>query len=156
MSEMVVANRGEKAELHVVFRLAGAEYAIPAALVLQMESYTGATPVPGAPPFVEGIVQVRGRVIPVVSLRKRFGLPAAEITLDTRVVVAQHGERVVALLADSAREVLPIAPANMKPPPSLIEDGAQGFVRAIAQVGARVLLVLDFARVIAEEPSDGV
>ena len=70
-----------------------------------MESFAGATPVPGAPPYVAGLVQVRGRVVPVVDLRARFGLPAAEPTLDTRIVVAQHGERTVGLLVDSAREV---------------------------------------------------
>lgn len=62
--------------LHVVFKVDGAEYVLPAADVLQMESFTGATPVPGAAPHVAGLVQVRGRVIPVVDARLRFGLPA--------------------------------------------------------------------------------
>jgi purine-binding chemotaxis protein CheW len=64
--------------LHVVFKVAGAEYAIPASEVLQMESYTGATPVPGAPAHVAGLMQVRGRVVPVVDARARFGLPLVD------------------------------------------------------------------------------
>ena len=141
--------------LHVVFKVDGAEYALPAADVVQMESYTGATPVPGAPSHVAGLVQVRGRVIPVVDARVRFGLPAGERSLDSRVVVGQLGQRTVGLLVDSAREVLKLDPAQVKPPPPLVVEGARGFVKAVAQVGARLVMLIDFPRVIGEETPDG-
>lgn len=141
--------------LHVVFKVDGAEYALPASDVLQMESFTGATPVPGAPPHVAGLVQVRGRVIPVVDARVRFGLPPVERSLDTRVVVGQLGNRTVGLLVDSAREVLKLDPAQVKPPPPLVVEGARGFVRAVAQVGPRLVMLIDFPRVIGEETPDG-
>ncbi len=141
--------------LHVVFKVDGAEYALPAADVLQMESYTGATPVPGAPAHVAGLVQVRGRVIPVVDARMRFGLPPGQRSLDTRVVVGQLGNRVVGLLVDSAREVLKLDPAQVKPPPPLVVEGARGFVKAVAQVGPRLVMLIDFPRVIGEETPDG-
>ena len=141
--------------LHVVFKVGGAEYAIPAAEVLQMESFTGATPVPGAPSHVAGLVQVRGRVVPVVDARARFGLPAAERTLDSRVVVGKLGERTVGLLVDSAREVMKLAPEQLKPPPPLVAEQAQGFVKAVAQVGQRLVMLIDFPRVIGEEKVHG-
>ncbi len=141
--------------LHVVFKVAGAEYVIPAAEVLQMESFTGATPVPGAPPHVAGLVQVRGRVIPVVDARARFGLPPGERTLDSRVVVGQLGTRTVGLLVDSAREVLKLAPEQLQPPPPLVAEQAKGFVKAVAQVGPRLVMLIDFPRVIGEEKVDG-
>jgi purine-binding chemotaxis protein CheW len=141
--------------LHVVFKVDGAEYALPAADVLQMESYTGATPVPGAPAHVAGLVQVRGRVIPVVDARMRFGLPPGPRSLDTRVVVGQLGNRIVGLLVDSAREVLKLDPAQVKPPPPLVVEGARGFVKAVAQVGPRLVMLIDFPRVIGEETPDG-
>ena len=119
-----------------------------------MESFQGATPVPGALRYVAGITQLRGRVVPVVDLRARFGLPPVEATLDTRVVVGQLGTRVVALKVDSAREVVRIAPAQQRPPPRVVSDGAEGFVEAVAQVGDRLLLVIDFAKVIGEEHID--
>ena len=72
--------------LHVLFKVDDTLYALPADVVLQMESYTGATMVPGAPEFVAGIIQLRGRVVPVVDLRARFGLAPKERTLETRVV----------------------------------------------------------------------
>ena len=141
--------------LHVVFKVAGAEYAIPASEVVQMETFTGATPVPGAPLHVAGLVQVRGRVVPVVDARLRFGLPAVERTLDSRVVVGQLGPRTVGLLVDSAREVLKLAPEQLQPPPPLVAEQAQGFVKAVAQVGQRLVMLIDFPRVVGEELVDG-
>lgn len=137
--------------LHVVFKVAGSEYALPAGEVLQMESFAGATPVPGARPWVSGIVQVRGRIVPVVDLRARFGLPPAERTLDTRLVVGTLGERAVALLVDGAREVIKLEETQIKPPPEIVAREARGMVRSVAQVGSRLVMLLDFAKVIGEE-----
>jgi purine-binding chemotaxis protein CheW len=141
--------------LHVVFKVAGAEYAIPASEVMQMESFTGATPVPGAPAHVTGLVQVRGRVVPVVDARARFGLPPVDRTLDSRVVVGQLGSRTVGLLVDSAREVMKLAPEQLQPPPPMVVEQAQGFVKAVAQVGPRLVMLIDFSRVIGEEKVHG-
>lgn len=141
--------------LHIVFKVAGAEYVIPAALVLQMESYTGATRVPGSPAYVAGIVQIRGKVIPVVDLRLRFGLPAIESTIDSRIVVGMHQDREVGLLVDSAREVLKLKDSELSAPPSLVTDQATGFVKAVARPGTRLLMLIDFQKVIGEENLHG-
>ncbi len=146
----------EGATLHVVFKVDGCEYVLPSHTVLQMESFTGATPVPGAPAFVLGITQIRGRIVPVVDLRLRFGAARGPVTLDNRVVVGQEGDRIVGLLVDSAREVIKIAPAQLKPPPPILDRQGGGFVKAVAQLGPRVMLLVDFAKVIGEEPLHGV
>ena len=137
--------------LHVVFRVGDVEYLLNAAEVLQLETYSGATPVPGAPPFVLGIVQVRGRIVPVIDLRERFHLPPIEPTLDTRIVVAEASGRRVGLIVDSAREVIHVPPEQLKPPPRLLAERAEGIVQAVAQVGQRLLMLIDFHRVIGEE-----
>jgi purine-binding chemotaxis protein CheW len=117
-----------------------------------MESFAGASRVPGSPRYVAGIIHVRGRVVPVVDLRLRFGLAAAEPTLDSRVVVVELDERTVGLLADSAREVVKLAPEQLQPPPSLMSAaGAEGYVKAVAHVQQRLLMLLDFEKVIGEE-----
>jgi purine-binding chemotaxis protein CheW len=134
--------------LHVVFKVGDADYVLPAEVVVQMESYSGATPIPGAAPFVAGIVQIRGKVIPVIDLRARFGLPALPLTLDSRVIVIRHQERLVGLLADSAREVLKLDSNQFGPPPEVIAQQAQGFVQSIAQAGPRLVLRVDFEKVI--------
>src|ERR1041384_6282535 len=108
--------------LYVVFSLAAAEYALPSDCVLQMESYEGATLVPGAPAYVDGIVTVRGQVVPVIDLRTRFGLPRAELNLDTRIIVTEFDGRAVALRVDSAREVLKLETEKHQPAPSVVSE----------------------------------
>jgi purine-binding chemotaxis protein CheW len=137
--------------LHVLFKVGDAEYVVPAAAVVQMDSFAGATPVPGAPPYVIGLVQIRGRVIPVVDLRARFGLPPIERDLGTRIIVVAASERLVGMLADSAREVLQIDDASFEPPPEVIVEQSRGFVSAIAQTGKRIVMRLRFEAVITPE-----
>ncbi|MCA1663048.1 MAG: chemotaxis protein CheW [Myxococcales bacterium] len=137
--------------LHVVFKVAGTEYAMPAAEVLQMESYSGATAIPGAAAHVAGIVQVRGKVVPVIDLRARFGMAGGERTLDSRLIIGNDGGRSVALLVDSAREVVKLEEEQVEPPPPMVADEAHGFVRAVARLGDRLLMLIDFKRVIGED-----
>lgn len=141
--------------LHVVFKVGEPEYALPAADVLHMETFTGATRVPGTPPWVVGLMQIRRRVVPIVDLRARFGLPPAERTLEARVLVVQDGARVVGLLADSAREVLKLSEEQFQAPPDVIVRESREFVRLIAQTGDRMVLVIDFKKVIGEEKLHG-
>ena len=141
-------------KLHVVFSLAGTEYALPVEAVLQMETFNGATLVPGAPAYVAGIVTVRGRVVPVIDLRARFGLPSAEVTLDTRIIVSETEGRVVALRVDSAREVLKLDVAQHQPAPSVIIERASGFVYAVHSLGTRLLLLIDLPQILGENSHD--
>lgn len=142
-------------ELHVLCKVNDTEYVLPAADVLQMESFTGATKVPGAAAQVTGLVQIRGRVVPVVDLRVVFGLTSIPPTLDSRVVVMKASERVVGLLVDSAREVLKIPADDFHPPPAVLVQQTDGLVKAVAQVGNRLLMLIDFIKVIGEEHDDG-
>jgi len=141
-------------KLHVVFGLAGVEYALPVEAVLQMESFSGATLVPGAPPYVAGIVTVRGRVVPVIDLRVRFGLPPAELTLDTRIIVSETQGRVVALRVDVAREVLRLDVEKHQPAPAVISERAAGFVYAVHALGPRLLLLVDLPKILGENSHD--
>ncbi len=137
--------------LHILFRVGEADYVLPAQDVEQMESFSGATRVPGAPPYVSGLMQIRGKVVPVVDLRVRFGLPAQDISLDSRVVVGRHGDRRVGLLVDRAREVIKLAPDQFRAPPDVVAAQAQGFVRSVAQAGERLVMLIDFEKVIGRE-----
>lgn len=137
--------------LFIVFRVAEADYALSAAQVLQLESFSGATAVPGTLPHVVGIVQVRGRIVPVLDLRLLFGEPAAAPTLDTRIIVVELGERTVALRVDSSREVLKLEASQVQTPPAVVNERARGFVSAVARVGERLLMILNLAKVLGEE-----
>jgi purine-binding chemotaxis protein CheW len=138
-------------DLHVLCKIADVEYVLPAADILQMESFTGATKVPGAAEQVAGLVQIRGRVVPVLDLRVVFGLETIAPTIDSRVVVMKRGERTVGLLVDSAREVLKIPAADFHPPPPVVVQQTDGLVKAVAQAGNRLLMLIDFTKVIGEE-----
>ncbi|HEY0194432.1 MAG TPA: chemotaxis protein CheW [Kofleriaceae bacterium] len=137
--------------LHVAFRVGTAEYVLPASQVLHLEAFEAATHVPGAPAYVAGLVQVRGRVVPVVDLRIRFGLPPAERALGNRVIVVQIGARVAGLLVDSAREVVRLDPASFQDAPELIKQQAHGFVTGVVTVGRRLFLIVDVPRLIGED-----
>ncbi|WP_437602433.1 chemotaxis protein CheW [Sorangium sp. So ce590] len=142
-------------DLHVVLKVADTEYAISAADVLHMESFTGATRVPGTRSYVGGLIQIRGRVVPVVDVRTRFGLPTVEPTLDSRVIVVQSGGRTVGLLVDSAREVVNIGADALRMPPEVMAEESAGFVRAVAQLGKRLVMLVDVGRIIGEEQDHG-
>src|SRR5215470_1403921 len=143
------------ADLHVVFKLADAEYALPAADVLEMESYTGVTPVPGVAPWIAGLTQIRGRVVPILDVRQRFGLPAAPPPPSARVIVAAVGDRTVGLLVDAAREVTRLDETAVGAAPDLLVSQAQGFVRGIARVKGRLIMLVDTGRLIGEEAAHG-
>jgi purine-binding chemotaxis protein CheW len=137
--------------LHVLFTVGDAVYVIPSVDVREMETFHGATRIPGTLPYVAGLVQIRGRVVPVIDLRVRFGLGPIERTLDARVIVISEGEREVGLLADTAREVVKIDPSAFGPPPDVVAAQASGFVNAIAETGKRLVLRLDTSRVIGKD-----
>lgn len=137
--------------LHVVFEVAAVEYVVSAADVICMESFSGATHVPGAPAFVAGLAQIRHRVVPVVDLRLRFGLPPGAGGQGQRVIVVQVDERAVGLLVDGAREILDIPAEGVRPPPDLIADQSRGLVRAVAAVKERLLMLIDLVKVVGPD-----
>lgn len=142
-------------KLHVAFKVGAAEYIVPADQVLHLETFTEATRVPGAPAFVAGLVQSRGKLVPVVDMRSRFGLEPAERSLDNRVIVVRIGSRTAGLLVDSARDVLRLDETAFEEPPEMVKDQANGFVSGVTTVANRLLLVVDVPRVIGEEISHG-
>ena len=141
-------------DLYVVFLVDDANYVLPASRVLQMESFTSATRVPGAPEYVAGLVQLRGKVVPVVDLRSLFDLPPIERGIDARIVVVQQRSRQVGLLVDAAREVIKLEPDAFSPPPEVIALQSRRFVSAVAQLEARLFMLIDCDRVIGEEDQD--
>ena len=137
--------------LHVICKIAGAEYAIPADCIFQMETYSGATPIPGSAAYVTGLVQIRQQIIGVLNMRLRLGFPDEKSTTESRVVVVKEGARLVGLLVDSAREVKIIAPEEFNTPSDVVSSQSQGFIKGIAQIKNRIIILLDAVKVIGEE-----
>lgn len=142
-------------EPFLLFKVAEAWYATPVSQVVQLESFAGATKVPGTPAHVEGLVQLRGAVIPVINLRARFGLPPAAPTLDSRVILVDLDGRRVGVLADSAREIRKLDTDELRPPPEAIARQSRGLVKLVGAAGERLVMLIDFDRVVGSEVLNG-
>jgi purine-binding chemotaxis protein CheW len=149
--------RGE-GENYVLFELAGATYALPSRQILQLDMVQTPTPVPNAPAFVDGVVSVRGHVIPAVNLRARFGFPRVAHDLRSRLVIVREHARTVGLIVDSAREFATIAPESIKPLPEGIGGTSGRYLRGIAEQGEWLLLIVDVHELLEtdEQPTDTV
>jgi purine-binding chemotaxis protein CheW len=109
------------------------------------------TAVPHAPGFVEGVTNLRGEVLPVIDLRKRFGLPQGEITKDTRIVNVEMDGVKVGMMVDAVSEVLRVAEENIEPPSPIVVTVDSAFITGIAKVDERLIILLDLARVLSTE-----
>jgi len=132
----------------IFFELADTTYALPTAVVQQMEMVEHITPVPNAAPFVDGVVFARGQVVPVVNLRARFGFTRIGCDSRTRLIVVGLEGRTVGLLVDSAREFVTLAPEAIKPPPEAMTGLSGKYLAGIASVGERVILILEISEVL--------
>jgi len=135
----------------VVFELDGREFALPIDDIAEILQMVLVTPVPEVPPWVAGVVNLRGRVIPVVDLRTRLGIEPRAPQLNTPLLIAEHGTRKLGLIADEVRDVISFDPGSLEHPAE--DEAGAGHADAmsgIAQVGERLIVVLDLARVTAE------
>jgi purine-binding chemotaxis protein CheW len=135
-------------ETFVVFELAGTTYAVPSRLVQQMEMLENITPVPNVSPAVEGVVFSRGRVIPALNLRVRFGFEKIPIELRTRLVVVNTNGRNIGLIVDAAREFVSIKHSEIQPPTEAISGLSGKYLEGIATLGDRIVLILNLDEVI--------
>jgi purine-binding chemotaxis protein CheW len=140
------------AHTYVLFNVAGTTYALPSGQVRHMEMVEQVTPVPNAPPFVEGVVFSRGQVVPVVNLRVRFGFDRAARDLRSRLLVVESSGRTIGLLADDAREFVSIPEASIQPPSDAIGGLSGNYVDGIATLGERIVLMLKLTHVIDAMP----
>jgi purine-binding chemotaxis protein CheW len=145
---MKMAETKNSGEPFVLFELAGTTYGVRSRVVQQMEMIEHITPVPNAPTFVEGVVFSRGKVVPAVNLRRRFGLEKTPHTLQTRLIVIALSGRTVGLVVDTAREFLTIPPEAIKPPPEAIGGLSGNYLESIATLGERLILILDVDEVL--------
>src|SRR5574341_1282547 len=111
------AEGGERVEL-CTFRVGGEDYAVDIMRVREIISPLPVTPVPRAPAFIEGVIRLRAEVIPVVDVRKRFGLPATPPTRKTKYVVVRIGGRRLALVVDEVTEVVRLQRSEIRPAPT--------------------------------------
>ena len=121
---------------------------MPSRAVQQVELVEHITPVPNAPPAVEGVIFSRGQVIPAVNLRVRFGFEKSPHDLRTRLLVIYAKSRVIGLIVDSAREFISIPSSAIQPPNEAISGLKGKYLEGIATLGERIILILNLDEVI--------
>lgn len=132
----------------VTFHVAREEFAVDILDVREINRMMDITRVPHAPDFVEGVINLRGQVIPVVDLRKRFGLEPGERDKNTRIVVVELGSKVVGFLVDSVSEVLRVPKSLVEPPPALASGVEADYIRGVVKLEDRLLVLLDLHRLL--------
>jgi purine-binding chemotaxis protein CheW len=135
-------------ENYIVFSVAGTSYALPSQDVAHVELVESVTRVPNAPAYVDGVVFSRGAVVPAVNVRARFGFQPVPYDARTRLVVAQRDGRSVGLIVDEAREFLAIPDAAVQPPAEGLSGTSGRYLRGVATLGDRMILVLDLSELL--------
>jgi purine-binding chemotaxis protein CheW len=133
----------------VVFDLGQEHYGVDIAAVESIVKLQPITYVPRAPAFVEGVTNLRGTVLPVIDLRKRFGLLHEDGTRETRIVVVDIGGVKVGMVVDAVSEVLSISDEAIEPPSPIVTTIDSAFIRGIAKLEERLVILVDLAKVLS-------
>ena len=137
-----------KEEQLVIFQLADEFYGVDISRVQEIDRMQSITIVPQVASFIVGIINLRGRITPVVDLRRRFGLPTIEPTPLTRIVVVKAGDEWVGMVVDAVFEVLRTASDAIEPPSAFVSTAETAFLRGIAKLDNRLILLLDLDKVL--------
>jgi purine-binding chemotaxis protein CheW len=154
----------ETSEQYLTFMLAGEEYGVDILRVQEIKGWNKVTRIPHTPDYVLGVINLRGAVVPILDLRRRFGLETIDFGPTTVVIVVRvmNGltERTVGVVVDAVSEVYNVDAADSKPPPDVCGSVDTVFVKALATVEEKMLILLDIDRLIgnsiADEVSPGV
>jgi len=132
----------------VGFRIGTETFGLAIGQVREIVRVPEITSVPNSPAHVQGVINLRGKIVPVVDLRKRFGEKNIITDRKNRVVVAEIDERLVGLLVNSASEVIRIPPSEIEAPNDLFQDGSVDYVTGVAKLKGRLVILLDLAKVL--------
>jgi purine-binding chemotaxis protein CheW len=136
-------------ELQVVgFRIGRETFGLPISMVREIVRVPEITSVPNAPDYIEGVINLRGRIIPVVDLRKRFGQKSIEASKKNRIVVVEIGLRAFGLIVNSASEVLRIPPSEIEEPNNVFQEGELDFVTGVGKLHGRLVILLDVSKIL--------
>jgi purine-binding chemotaxis protein CheW len=132
----------------VGLRIGRETFGVPIERVREIVRVPEITAVPNTPDYVEGVINLRGRIISVIDLRKRFGEREFEKTRKSRVVVVEIEDRIVGLIVDSAAEVVKLSPSDIEPPSAVFLEGELDYVTGVGKLAGRLVILLDLDKVL--------
>ncbi len=134
----------------VTFHLDGEIYGIDVMQVQEVLRVTEIAPVPGAPPYVLGIFNLRGNVVTVIDTRGRFSLPPGEITDSTRIVIIESNKQVVGILVDGVAEVVELNTETIDSAPNVGDDESSRYIQGVATLDQKLLIVVDLNKLLSD------
>jgi len=140
----------------VTFKLDSEKYGINVMQVQEVLRYSEIAPVPGAPIYVLGIINLRGNVVTVIDTRSRFGLESSEITDNTRVVIIESDKQVIGILVDSAAEVVYLRASEIDIAPNVGNDESAKFIQGVTNRDGELLILVDLNKLLSDDEWDEV
>ncbi len=140
----------------VGFKIGEEEFAVDILKVQEIIKLVDITPVPNSPDFVEGVINLRGKVIPIISLRKRFGFEPKENDQRTRIVVVELEGKLVGFIVDAVTEVLRIPASTVEPPPPIISKIESDYLKGVGKLDERLLILLDIDKVLTKKEKEAI
>ena len=140
----------------VTFRLDNEKYGINVMQVQEVLRYTEIAPVPGAPTYVLGIINLRGNVVTVIDTRSRFGLKSSEISDSTRVVIIELEQQIVGILVDSAAEVVYLRASEIDVAPNVGNDESAKFIQGVCNREGELLILVDLDKLLSDDEWDEI
>ena len=135
----------------VTFKLDNETYGINVMQVQEVLRYTEIAPVPGAPAYVLGIINLRGNVVTVIDTRQRFGLMNAQITDNSRIVIIEADKQVVGILVDSVAEVVYLRQSEIETAPNVGSDESAKFIQGVCNKNDELLILVELDKMMSEE-----
>jgi purine-binding chemotaxis protein CheW len=136
-------------ELHIVgFRVGRETFGVPIGLVHEIVRVPDITGVPDSPGYVEGVINLRGKIVSVVDLRKRFGEKTIVANKKNRILVAEVEGKMVGLIVDAASEVIKIPEHEVELPPSVFEEGELNYVTGVGKLNGRLVILIDLSKIL--------
>ena len=132
----------------VGFRIGRETFGLPIAMVREIARVPEITSVPNAPDYIEGVINLRGRIIPVVDLRKRLGEKVIESSKRNRIVVVELESRSIGLIVNSASEVIKIPPSDIEAPHSVFQEGELNYITGVGKLRGRLVMMLDLSKIL--------
>ena len=140
----------------VSFKLDNVEYGVNIMVVDEILRYPQITRVPNTPDFIKGVINLRGNVIPVIDVRKRFGLSKTKVSDLTRIIVVEIEEKYVGLLVDNVHQVVRMSPSEIDPPSSLLEGVSEDFISGIGRLKDRLIVIIKIGYILLDDDINAV
>ena len=138
----------------VTFKLENEVYGVNVMQVQEVLRYSEIAPVPGAPKYVLGIINLRGNVVTVIDTRSRFGLNSADITDNTRVIVIESENQVIGILVDSVAEVVYLKASEIDETPNVGNDESAKFIQGVSNREGELLILVDLDKLLSDDEWD--